>query len=86
MIVLLCYEDDEHAPQPEGRKTIVGFQRITVVVMIGREPALSLLTQNGLLVEFRILWLEAMIGGFTESLHDVDPIYGREEHFNGVQS
>jgi len=37
-------------------------------------------------VEFRILWLEAMIGGFTESLHDVDPIYGGGEYFNGVQS
>jgi hypothetical protein len=26
MIVLLCYEDDEHAPQPEGRERMSAFR------------------------------------------------------------
>src|SRR5271156_6991845 len=26
MIVLLCYEDDEHAPRPEGRETMSAFR------------------------------------------------------------
>jgi hypothetical protein len=34
MIVLLCYEDDEHAPpKPEGREGDVGFQRVTVIAI-----------------------------------------------------
>jgi hypothetical protein len=34
MIVFLCYDDNEHAPRPEGRDTIVGFQRVTVIAIL----------------------------------------------------
>ena len=37
----------------------------------------SRLTQNGLLAQFRVSWLEAMIDWFTGRLGDIDPIQWR---------